>query len=149
MAGLLSRLRGTAVCDPPRIASEQLAPGQEGDRIGGAGGGPLRARSRPRRRSPTLLHTVDGRTLSTRVDTALAASISLMADEKSEPGQQSGQAGPPMNPETLRCSFCGKAYAEVAAIVCGRTPSVSICNECVELCTEIIAEDRSGPARPA
>ncbi|MGO9956874.1 MAG: ClpX C4-type zinc finger protein [Solirubrobacteraceae bacterium] len=47
--------------------------------------------------------------------------------------------------ETLRCSFCGKAYADVQDIVCGPTPAVAICNECVELCREIMIEQRGGP----
>ena len=46
--------------------------------------------------------------------------------------------------DTLRCSFCGKLRREVADIVCGPTPSVAICNECVGLCREIMAEHRSG-----
>jgi ClpX C4-type zinc finger len=71
-----------------------------------------------------------------------------MADKDSESGQESEQAGAPVRRDALRCSFCGKAYAEVGAIVCGPTPSVAICNECVELCTAIIAEER-GPTQSA
>jgi hypothetical protein len=41
---------------------------------------------------------------------------------------------------TLYCSFCGKPQQEVAMLIAG--PSVSICNECVELCDDII-DDRS------
>jgi ATP-dependent Clp protease ATP-binding subunit ClpX len=40
----------------------------------------------------------------------------------------------------LRCSFCGKAYSEVETMICGPTPAVAICDGCVEMCTEIIAE---------
>lgn len=39
----------------------------------------------------------------------------------------------------LRCSFCGKPQDEVKKLIAG--PSVFICNECVELCREIIAEE--------
>jgi ATP-dependent Clp protease ATP-binding subunit ClpX len=56
---------------------------------------------------------------------------------------------PPPTPPTLheiRCSFCGKPRDEVASIVCGPTPDVAICNECVELCGEIIAE-QTDPGR--
>jgi hypothetical protein len=74
-----------------------------------------------------------------------AASISLMAHEDSEPGREPGAAGAPIDQDALRCSFCGKTYAEVETMVCGPTPSVAICNECVELCTEIIAEESGGP----
>lgn len=38
--------------------------------------------------------------------------------------------------ELLLCSFCGKSQADVEQIICG--PAVYICNECVELCQEII-----------
>ena len=41
--------------------------------------------------------------------------------------------------DTVRCSFCGKSQAEVRKIVAG--PGVYICNECVELCKDIIDED--------
>lgn len=39
----------------------------------------------------------------------------------------------------VRCSFCGKAQDEVHRVIAG--PGVYICNECVELCQEIIEED--------
>lgn len=39
----------------------------------------------------------------------------------------------------LRCSFCGKGQEEVKKLIAG--PTVYICDECVDLCTEIIAEE--------
>jgi len=39
----------------------------------------------------------------------------------------------------LRCSFCGKSKDSVRKFVSG--PSVYICNECIALCNEILAED--------
>ena len=39
----------------------------------------------------------------------------------------------------LRCSFCGKAQEQVRRLVAG--PGVYICDECIELCQEIIEED--------
>ena len=33
-------------------------------------------------------------------------------------------------------------------IVAGPTPAVAICNECIELCSEIIAEERAGDHPP-
>ena len=39
----------------------------------------------------------------------------------------------------VRCSFCGKAQEDVHRIIAG--PGVNICNECIELCREIIEED--------
>jgi ATP-dependent Clp protease ATP-binding subunit ClpX len=41
----------------------------------------------------------------------------------------------------LRCSFCGKSQNEVKKIIAG--PTVYICNECVELCNEIMEEEWS------
>jgi ATP-dependent Clp protease ATP-binding subunit ClpX len=39
----------------------------------------------------------------------------------------------------LQCSFCGKSQEEVKKLIAG--PSVYICDECIELCNEIIAEE--------
>jgi len=39
----------------------------------------------------------------------------------------------------IRCSFCGKSRAEVKRLIAG--PTVYICNECVDLCNDIIAEE--------
>src|ERR1043166_2302413 len=39
----------------------------------------------------------------------------------------------------LRCSFCGKSRDAVRKFISG--PSVYICNECIALCNEILAED--------
>ncbi|GIX16580.1 MAG: ATP-dependent Clp protease ATP-binding subunit ClpX [Rhodothalassiaceae bacterium] len=53
---------------------------------------------------------------------------------------------------TLYCSFCGKSQHEVRKLIAG--PTVFICDECVELCTDIIREEnkssvtRSGDGVP-
>jgi ATP-dependent Clp protease ATP-binding subunit ClpX len=39
---------------------------------------------------------------------------------------------------TLYCSFCGKSQHEVRKLIAG--PTVFICDECVELCNDIIRE---------
>lgn len=44
-----------------------------------------------------------------------------------------------MGREKLHCSFCGKEQDQVKRLVAG--PGVYICDECISLCTEIIAED--------
>jgi ATP-dependent protease Clp ATPase subunit len=46
---------------------------------------------------------------------------------------------PTAHPEALTCSFCNKCQSEVAKLVAG--PGVHICNECVELCNQIITLD--------
>ncbi len=42
--------------------------------------------------------------------------------------------------EELRCSFCNKSQREVKKLIAG--PTVFICDECVDICLDIIAEDR-------
>lgn len=44
----------------------------------------------------------------------------------------------------LKCSFCGKPQEQVRKLVAG--PGVYICDECIELCTEIIDEEFSETA---
>jgi ATP-dependent Clp protease ATP-binding subunit ClpX len=51
--------------------------------------------------------------------------------------------------ETLRCSFCGKSQNEVKKLIAG--PTVYICNECIDICIEIISDDvqqEAAAARP-
>jgi len=45
---------------------------------------------------------------------------------------------------TLYCSFCGKSQHEVRKLIAG--PTVFICDECVELCNDIIREEIKGGA---
>ena len=49
------------------------------------------------------------------------------------------------NDGVQRCSFCGKSEHEVGRLVAGA--GVAICDECVALCVDIIAEERSKDAR--
>jgi ATP-dependent Clp protease ATP-binding subunit ClpX len=48
-------------------------------------------------------------------------------------------AGRKGNFSSLYCSFCGKSQDEVRKLIAG--PTVYICDECIELCNEIIAEE--------
>ena len=41
--------------------------------------------------------------------------------------------------DTLFCSFCGKNQKEVKKLIAG--PTVFVCDECVELCMDIIKEE--------
>jgi len=43
------------------------------------------------------------------------------------------------NEKLLFCSFCGKSQHEVTKLIAG--PSVYICNECVDLCNDIMAQE--------
>ena len=42
--------------------------------------------------------------------------------------------------ENLRCSFCSKARSKTRKMIAG--PNVYICNECVEICREILDDDK-------
>lgn len=54
-----------------------------------------------------------------------------MSDDKKTTGNDSEKL--------LYCSFCGKSQHEVKKLIAG--PSVYVCNECVELCNDIILEE--------
>ena len=61
-----------------------------------------------------------------------------MADKKGASGEK-----------TLYCSFCGKSQHEVKKLIAG--PSVFICDECIELCNDIIRDEApadAGHAKP-
>ena len=47
----------------------------------------------------------------------------------------------------LYCSFCGKSQHEVRKLIAG--PSVFICDECVDLCNDIITEEMQEKAATA
>ncbi len=56
-------------------------------------------------------------------------------------GNDSGDGGD--DEGTLLCSFCGKSQHEVKKLIAG--PNVFICNECVQLCVDIIREETQAP----
>ena len=62
-----------------------------------------------------------------------------MSDKKTGRGNDSGKL--------LYCSFCGKSQHEVRKLIAG--PSVFICDECVELCNDIIREEIEESASPS
>ena len=47
--------------------------------------------------------------------------------------------------EQLLCSFCGKSQRQVKKLIAG--PGVYICDECIDLCNEIIDEELTSPAQ--
>ena len=59
-----------------------------------------------------------------------------MSDDSTTKDQESGKL--------LYCSFCGKSQHEVRKLIAG--PSVFICDECVELCNDIIREEMQDQA---
>jgi ATP-dependent Clp protease ATP-binding subunit ClpX len=48
--------------------------------------------------------------------------------------------------DLLKCSFCGKSQKQVKKLIAG--PGVYICDECIDLCNEIIEEELSEPVEP-
>jgi ClpX C4-type zinc finger protein/glyoxalase superfamily protein len=46
----------------------------------------------------------------------------------------------PAPPKTLYCSFCGKSQHEVRKLIAG-PPPVFICDECVDICTDVVEPD--------
>ena len=58
------------------------------------------------------------------------------------------KSGSTSNKNTLFCSFCGKSQHEVKKLIAG--PTVFICDECVELCMDIIKEEvKTGDSKGA
>src|SRR5881628_2929019 len=53
-------------------------------------------------------------------------------------------ARPTDSNEQLLCSFCGKSQRQVKKLIAG--PGVYICDECIDLCNEIIDEELTGPS---
>ncbi len=52
----------------------------------------------------------------------------------------------PYEPRKLhRCSFCGKSQADVERLIAG--PNAYICNECVELCSDVLSEGNFQPGK--
>lgn len=50
-----------------------------------------------------------------------------------------------------KCSFCGRDQTQVKKIIVAteRIPAVSICNECVAVCTRILAQNSAPTKKPA
>jgi hypothetical protein len=63
-------------------------------------------------------------------------------------GKRTQEERPGDNPKKeggLSCSFCGKSQHEVKKLIAG--PTVYICDECISLCNDIIAEEVSRDER--
>lgn len=56
-----------------------------------------------------------------------------MVDDKDNQGQEE---------KLLHCSFCGKNQRAVRKLIAG--PSIFICNECIDLCNDVLAEEYNG-----
>ena len=58
-----------------------------------------------------------------------------------------GKAGDNNSTKMLYCSFCGKSQNEVKKLIAG--PSVFVCDECIDLCNDIIREEQSNAPKEA
>jgi hypothetical protein len=58
--------------------------------------------------------------------------------DAAQPGSAAGMQDPSPQAKILYCSFCGKSQHDVSKLVAG--PAVYICNECIDLCTDVIDE---------
>ena len=52
----------------------------------------------------------------------------------------------PKREQPLRCSFCGKGHDDVRKLIA--SPTASICDECIKLCAELIADDATRELEP-
>jgi hypothetical protein len=73
--------------------------------------------------------------------------IAAEAEEIADPPTAATAAKHPSTPEKefLRCSFCNKNQNEVKKLIAG--PTVFICDECIEVCNDIIRDDNRFEAR--
>jgi len=67
--------------------------------------------------------------------------LKSLGEEREMPASRSGQ-------NNYHCSFCGKAQGQVKRLIAG-PDRVFICDECVALCGQIIAEESPAPPRDA
>jgi ClpX C4-type zinc finger len=71
-----------------------------------------------------------------------AIGTALYGFEGKAPGRDRMEMTPPW-----KCSFCGKSQTEVKKVIAG-PGGVYICNECIDLCNDIIVEEieeKGGP----
>jgi len=74
-------------------------------------------------------------------DALIAAVEAMSVASTATVSASEASAGPSTDLQARRCSFCGSSERAVHKIIAG--PDVNICNECVELCQEIIDDESS------
>jgi ATP-dependent Clp protease ATP-binding subunit ClpX len=50
--------------------------------------------------------------------------------------------------DLVRCSFCGKNQKQVQKVIIARSGGAGICDDCVELCNQIIEEESHEDQKP-
>jgi hypothetical protein len=86
----------------------------------------------------------DGLVLSCRLDflsswREIQISLGGKSDDTTMFGKKQDSATPDNSQPVPRCSFCDKAQNDVRKLIFG--PSVCICDDCVSVCEDIIADD--------
>jgi ATP-dependent Clp protease ATP-binding subunit ClpX len=79
------------------------------------------------------------RAMGSRVDDATQVAFAVGRGENTKNMPSRREPG-----SNLQCSFCGKGQREVKKLIAG--PTVYICDECIHLCNDIIAEDTTEKA---
>lgn len=72
------------------------------------------------------------------IDTDPDLAATRIAGDADQP--PAAEQPPRPSPESLHCSFCGNPRSKVRSMVFGATPDIAICDECIDLCSEIIAD---------
>ena len=118
-------------------------PGEPGESLpGDVGGGGLRSARRPipgqQRREESLAGSRRRAEQGHSSQNRHAGSWHRTGDSRGG-GQQVARIGE--SGDLLKCSFCGKSQKQVKKLIAG--PGVYICDECIDLCNEIIEEELS------
>lgn len=77
------------------------------------------------------------RARAARTGESYSTSLRHLRARKTEESPMTDTATP--ETEIFDCSFCGKSQKDVKKLICG--PGSYICDECVDLCAEIISEE--------
>ncbi|HUR48921.1 MAG TPA: ClpX C4-type zinc finger protein, partial [Acidimicrobiales bacterium] len=86
------------------------------------------------------------RARSARTGESYSTSLQHLRARKTEEPPMTDTQTPPA--DTLSCSFCGKSQKQVRKLIAGPA-EVCICNECIDLCTDIISEDADDEITPS
>ena len=69
----------------------------------------------------------------------------MTREDRREARRAARLQGTPSDDDALLCSFCGKSKRQVEKLIAG--PNVYICDECVDLCNEILEEESAAKQR--
>ena len=87
------------------------------------------------------------RARAARTGESYSTSLRHLRARKSEESPMTDTQTPDASVDAVSCSFCGKSQKDVRKLIAG--PGVFICDECVDLCSDIISEDTDDESRPS